>query len=88
MKKITIPLLCLSLYLPVSAQSLAPFGADVKVPAKQEIKALDVKPQVIDCLTPDKASAWVVEAPPEGPTTDLFSLKAIDGKNVLKIPYS
>jgi len=85
MNKLIILILCVGFQLSVSAESLPPFGADLKVPAKAAIKALDVKPLAIDCLAPDKVSMWVAELPPEGPSVELFSLKEVEGKNVLKI---
>lgn len=68
-----------------ATSSLAPFGADVKVPANPVIKALDVKPQVIDCMSSAKISLWSVENPKAGQTQKAFSFEEADGKNILRI---
>ena len=65
--------------------SLAPFGADLKVPAKSALKPLDAKTIAVDCFSADKASQWTVENPPEGSEQKLFTLGEKDGKNAISI---
>ncbi|HBC87692.1 MAG TPA: hypothetical protein DCZ94_12105 [Lentisphaeria bacterium] len=65
--------------------ALAPFGADLKVPARQAIKAAEVKSQAIECLAPANATQWIVENPPEGTAAKLFTVEERDGKNILNI---
>src|SRR5437867_3593984 len=72
MFKLGARILCLGFCLTASAQSLAPFGADVKALPKQVVRPIGVKPQVIDCLSASNASAWNVENPPEGSAEKLF----------------
>ncbi len=62
------------------AQALTPFGTDVKAPPTSLIKPLEVKPQTIECLTPDKAPGWIVENPPTPEVPKLFSFDAREGK--------
>src|SRR5258708_32877288 len=83
MFKLAAPIVCLGYCLTASAESLVPFGADVKAPPKQVVKPIDVKPQAIDCLSASNASAWNVENPAAGSTAKLFKLQQRDGKNAL-----
>ena len=44
-----------------------------------------VKPQEIECLTPEKASLWIVENPQAGKEKETFSISQEAGKGVLRI---
>lgn len=87
-KKILPFSFCLGLFVvfPVQArsQSPAPFGAGQAVPEKQ-IKVVNVKSIPLDCLSPAKASLWVVENPQEGQGGKAFTVEEEDGKGVLRI---
>jgi len=64
---------------------LTPFGSDIAVPARQVVKSPAAKSQAIDCLSGPVAAQWMVELPPEGETTKLFTIDQQDGKSVLHI---
>lgn len=76
---------CLAFAMPALAVPLAPFGADVKVPAAQPLKAAEATTQVIDCLTAPASSGWMVENQPTGQTVKPFALAEREGKHVLDI---
>ena len=84
LRKITAPLLGLGLCLTVSAQPLPPFGVEAKAPTRA-MKAATVKPQDLDCLTPARASLWMMENPPAGQTALPFTLEEQEGKGVLRL---
>ena len=84
MHKTLVPLFCLGLCLTASAQSLTPFGTGASATPKP-VKAANVKPQEIECLTPEKASLWIVENPQAGKEKETFSISQEAGKGVLRI---
>ena len=65
--------------------SLAPFGAGVKLLARREAKPADAKSLAIDCLGAANASQWTVENPPEGQAANPFGLEERDGKRSLTL---
>lgn len=66
-------------------KTLAPFGANLKVPAKKISKPLESKTQPIDCLTPPNSTRWMVELPPDGQSENIFRIEDKDGKKILTI---
>lgn len=84
MHKFIVPLFCLAFCLTASAQSLAPFAADASATPKP-LKAANVKSQEIECLTPEKATLWMVENPQAGKEKETFSIAQESGKGVLSI---
>ncbi|MGI5869521.1 MAG: hypothetical protein ACOX9C_08790 [Kiritimatiellia bacterium] len=74
---------CLAL-LPGLVCALAPFGADLKVPARQ-IRATKVTPPEIAFLSGENAARWNAELPLAGNEDKAFAIVTDGGESVLEI---
>jgi hypothetical protein len=73
--------------LPAAAAAgaaLAPFGAGLRVPARQ-VKPAKVTPVAVDPLSQENAARWVVELPRAGQEAKTFSIRQEGGAGVLRI---
>lgn len=74
----------LALTVGAGAQTLAPFGAGLKI-APKAIKPLATKPVEIDPLSPEHAPRWMVENPQAGKEKSAFTIEPDAGETVLRI---